>query len=196
MKTDYRTDSSPGTSPRRRWHARSLRVATATAAGLCLAVAGPLVAAASPASAASHGLLDVGHAGRYGAVLTNAAGDSLYTLDNSQGKQVCTGRCLGFWPPVVVSRSTTHVDLGPGVTGQVGFMPLNSKSKLVTFDGYPLYTFIKDTKAGQANGEGVVAFGGTWELLRPSALVAAPAASAAAAAAPKTTTTKAYGSGY
>ncbi|HET9058643.1 MAG TPA: hypothetical protein VFN61_01885 [Acidimicrobiales bacterium] len=119
----------------------------------------------------------------------NSRGFSLYTLSNSANKMVCTGKCLSFWPPVVVSKSTTHIDLGPGVTGEVGFLPLTKTTKEVTFDGYPLYTFVKDTGPGQSHGEGVVAFGGTWELIRPAALVA-PATKAAASG---TTTTTAYG---
>jgi predicted lipoprotein with Yx(FWY)xxD motif len=44
-------------------------------------------------------------------------------------------------------------------------------TKQVTFDGCPLYTFVKDTGAGQTHGEGIVAFGGTWGLLRASSLI-------------------------
>jgi predicted lipoprotein with Yx(FWY)xxD motif len=32
----------------------------------------------------------------------------------------------------------------------------------VTYGGHPLYFFAKDTKAGDARGEGIVHFGGTW----------------------------------
>ena len=34
--------------------------------------------------------------------------------------------------------------------------------KQVTYGGHPLYFFAKDTKAGDARGEGIVHFGGTW----------------------------------
>jgi predicted lipoprotein with Yx(FWY)xxD motif len=35
----------------------------------------------------------------------------------------------------------------------------------VTYNHHPLYTFVKDTKKGQTNGEGVNAFGGKWDAV-------------------------------
>jgi len=35
----------------------------------------------------------------------------------------------------------------------------------VTYDKHPLYTFVKDTKKGQTNGEGLNAFGAEWYAL-------------------------------
>jgi hypothetical protein len=47
----------------------------------------------------------------------------------------------------------------------------------VTYNHHPLYTFVKDTKAGQTNGEGVNAFGATWNAVSPAgAKVAKPSA--------------------
>jgi predicted lipoprotein with Yx(FWY)xxD motif len=38
----------------------------------------------------------------------------------------------------------------------------------VVLNGHPLYTFKMDTAPGQINGEGVVAFGGTWTVVDQS----------------------------
>ena len=38
----------------------------------------------------------------------------------------------------------------------------------VTYNGHPVYTFSKDTKAGDVNGEGINAFGGIWYAAGPS----------------------------
>jgi hypothetical protein len=38
----------------------------------------------------------------------------------------------------------------------------------VTYNHHPLYTFVKDTKAGQTNGEGVSAFGAVWNAMSPA----------------------------
>jgi predicted lipoprotein with Yx(FWY)xxD motif len=121
----------------------------------------------------------------FGEVLTNSRGFSLYGLSNELGgKLACIGKCLQFWPPVLVGKKVKKVSLGAGVSGEVGFVTRSATTKQVTFDGYPLYTFVKDTAAGQAHGEGLSAFGGTWGLIRASSLVLP-------AAAPSTTTTTA-----
>ena len=38
----------------------------------------------------------------------------------------------------------------------------------VTYNHHPLYTFAKDKKAGQTNGEGVNAFGAEWYVISPA----------------------------
>jgi predicted lipoprotein with Yx(FWY)xxD motif len=38
----------------------------------------------------------------------------------------------------------------------------------VTYNHHPLYTFVKDTKKGQTNGEGLSAFGAKWYAVSPA----------------------------
>ena len=38
----------------------------------------------------------------------------------------------------------------------------------VTYNHHPLYTFVKDTKKGQTNGEGLNAFGANWYAVSPA----------------------------
>lgn len=40
-------------------------------------------------------------------------------------------------------------------------------SEQVTYDGHPLYRFADDQKAGDANGQGVDAFGAKWFVVDP-----------------------------
>jgi len=40
--------------------------------------------------------------------------------------------------------------------------------KQVTYDGHPLYRFVKDPNAGTTNGQGVSAFGGSWFAVSPA----------------------------
>jgi len=130
-------------------------------------------------SAGGPAFLQAANVGTFGQVLANSHGFTLYGLsDENGGKLACTGKCLQFWPPALVSTGVTKVSLGAGVTGAIGFVTRSATTKQVTFDGYPLYTFVKDTGAGQAHGEGVSAFGGTWGLLRASSLIV-PAKTAA-----------------
>jgi predicted lipoprotein with Yx(FWY)xxD motif len=178
-----------------RSHRALLARAAATTATVALAF-GSLVGAASsssaaPVSALGPALLKASNVPGFGEIVTNAHGLSLYGLSNEfGGKLACTGECLKFWPPVLVSKSTTKVSLGAGVAGQIGFVARSATTKQVTFDGYPLYTFVKDSGAGQTHGEGVAAFGGTWGLLRASSLIL-PTKPAGASSGTTTTTTAA-----
>ena len=179
-----------------RSHRALLARVGATTATVALAV-GSLVgpapsSSAAPVSAHDPALLKAGNVSGFGEILTNAHGFSLYGLsDEFGGKLACMGECLKFWPPVLVSKSATKVSLGAGVTGAIGFVARSATTKQVTFDGYPLYAFVKDTGPGQKHGEGVVAFGGTWGLLRASSLILP-----AKAAAPTSTTSTTAASGY
>lgn len=169
---------------------RALRSHAVAAASIVTLGLGFVVAAAPASSAASASvktpaLLQAANTTQYGEILTNSHGFSLYGLsDESGGKLACVGKCLQAWPPMLVATSVTKISLGPGVTGVIGFVKRSATTKQVTFDGFPVYTFIKGTAAGQAHGEGISAFGGTWGLLRASSLV-----TAAPAPAPTTTTT-------
>jgi len=168
--------------------------ATAGAASLALGSFVALAPASSATTTHDPAFLQAAAIGAYGEVLTDSHGFTVYGLSTEGGgKIVCKATCLKFWPPVLVSSSQKTVSLGAGVTGQIGFVARSATTKQVTFDGYPLYTFVKDTAPRQSHGEGVVKFGGTWELVRASDLVVPSTASKTAS---HTTTTTAASSGY
>jgi predicted lipoprotein with Yx(FWY)xxD motif len=106
------------------------------------------------------------------AVLTNAAGFTLYWFapDTSTASK-CTGSCATFWPPVKGPATA-----GSGVTGTLGTITRPDGSTQVTYDGHPLYTYAGDTAPGQANGNGKNLSGGVWHEVTVSG-GAAPAAS-------------------
>jgi len=76
---------------------------------------------------------------------------------------------------------------GPGLSGTLAVITRADGKRQVTYNGQPLYTFVRDTQAGAATGDGVTAFGGTFHLARPAGAAAAAAAPAAAAPAGPTT---------
>ncbi|HWE57140.1 MAG TPA: hypothetical protein VG435_16645 [Acidimicrobiales bacterium] len=97
-------------------------------------------------------------------VLTNAAGMVLYTYTaDSVGKSNCSGGCLKAWPAVGLPAGTSTAAGGPGVTG-LGTITRSDGTLQVTFQGFPLYTYIDDKQPGQVTGQGVVDAGGTWYL--------------------------------
>jgi predicted lipoprotein with Yx(FWY)xxD motif len=95
-------------------------------------------------------------------VLTTTKGRTLYSLSvEVNGKFICTGSCLSVWHPLTVPagiKPTGPVKLGTIVRPEGGIQ--------VTYKGRPLYRFDNDTKAGQANGEGIKDVG-TWHAATP-----------------------------
>jgi predicted lipoprotein with Yx(FWY)xxD motif len=116
------------------------------------------------------------------AVLTNAAGLTLYWFaPDTSTTSKCTGTCATYWPPVKGPATA-----GAGVTGKLGTITRADGSVQATYDGHPLYTYVADTAPGQAKGNGINASGGLWYEVRVSGS-AAPAAPAAPASSPAAT---------
>jgi predicted lipoprotein with Yx(FWY)xxD motif len=105
-------------------------------------------------------------------IVTNR-GFAVYTLtgDSKQHPEcVKANMCLMFWPPVKVS-SAKKLSKAPGIKGKLGVWQRNGFNQ-VTLNGHPLYHFSSDTGNGAATGEGIVAFGGTWHVVKASAVKA------------------------
>jgi len=95
-----------------------------------------------------------------GTIVVTSAGKTVYTL-TSGGQQVpCSGACLQVWPAVTLPAGTTNAT-GTGVKN-VG----TASGGSVTINGAPVYTFSGDAKAGDAAGEGINSFGGTWNVVK------------------------------
>ena len=96
-----------------------------------------------------------------GSVLVDAKAKTLYTLTNDGKAVPCTGQCAALWPPLLTTAGSKPKG-GPGVTG-LGTVP---GGRQVTHTGTPLYRYSGDTRAGQANGEGLSDFGGVWHVVK------------------------------
>jgi predicted lipoprotein with Yx(FWY)xxD motif len=106
----------------------------------------------------------------YSNVRATASQVSLYALSTESGGVLhCTGSCLSIWPPLLVANSVTSVQVGLGVDGTIGFVARSSTMKQVTDNGFPVYTYLGDSGPAQSNGEGIVADGGTWDLVSATA---------------------------
>ena len=103
-------------------------------------------------------------------VLTNAQGFAVYSFaPDTMTKSDCNGACAAAWPPVKGPATA-----GAGLTGKLGTIERSDGSTQATYNGHPLYTFVKDTGPGTDTGNGVNAFGGLWHALTASGS-AAPA---------------------
>jgi predicted lipoprotein with Yx(FWY)xxD motif len=111
-------------------------------------------------------------------LLTDAKGFAVYSFaPDTMTKSDCDGACAAAWPPV-----KGPVTAGAGLTGQLGTIKRSDGSTQATYNGHPLYTFVKDTGPGTDTGNGLDAFGGLWHALTASGSAApAPAPSGSSA---------------
>jgi len=109
-------------------------------------------------------------------VVVNAQGRTLYALSpETTHHLLCkSSECLSHWPPLTVPSSKTKLKAGPGVHGPLGILRRSNGSFQVTLRGLPLYRYAEDHAKGQANGQGLESFGGTWHAVTGSASAAAP----------------------
>lgn len=93
-------------------------------------------------------------------VLVNGAGMTVYTYDKDEagsGKSSCVAACAKNWPPVIAQGSPRP---------PYSVLTRADGSKQLAHGGRPLYTFIKDKKAGDRTGDGV---GGVWHVISVAA---------------------------
>jgi predicted lipoprotein with Yx(FWY)xxD motif len=102
-----------------------------------------------------------------GSILVDSSGRTLYLFKADVGdKSACAGACASAWPPLLATGKPTA---GTGVTAsKLGTITRSDGKRQVTYNGHPLYTFIKDTKPGQTTGQGVTAFGAAWFAMTPA----------------------------
>lgn len=94
-------------------------------------------------------------------VLTNSAGMTLYTFDRDatgSGKSVCNGPCAANWPPLMAAADAK-------ASGDYAIVTRDDGGKQWAYKGKPLYLWIKDTKPGDATGEGMA--NNTWHVAKP-----------------------------
>jgi predicted lipoprotein with Yx(FWY)xxD motif len=105
--------------------------------------------------------------GKLGVILVNGAGRTLYMFVRDKQKKVtCTGSCAVIWPPLKLKSGQK-----PTAGGAVKKSLLGMDGRVVTYNKWPLYTYITDHKPGQATGQGINNSGGLWYVLSPSGKV-------------------------
>ena len=122
--------------------------------------------AATPASATAAARIGVASTG-LGHVVVNGSGRTLYIFEkDSNGMSACNGACAAYWPPLVSNGKP--VALAGVNQSLVGTTKRADGSEQVTYNGWPVYTFIGDKQAGQTSGEGLTDFGASWDALTPA----------------------------
>ncbi|MCR6489766.1 SCO0930 family lipoprotein [Amycolatopsis sp. OK19-0408] len=112
---------------------------------------------AAPASNESK--LVVADVANVGQVITDQNGMTLYRFDKDTAKPPksnCDGDCAKAWPPVLATGDVQVQGVDKNLVGKV---TRSDGTEQVTVGGWALYRYAKDTKAGEATGQGV---GGAW----------------------------------
>lgn len=110
-----------------------------------------------------------------GTVLVTNKGYALYTFPPDAASRVsCTGGCADAWPPLLVPDGDTTA-AGAGVRpGLLGTLTTQDGNRVVTYHGWPLYTYLGDARPGRAAGQGADDDGGYWYVMRPSGQIIRP----------------------
>jgi predicted lipoprotein with Yx(FWY)xxD motif len=105
--------------------------------------------------------------GNLGKILVDSKGDTVYLFQkDTSTKSTCTGSCASQWPPV---RATGKPTVGSGLSAsKIGTTPRSDGQPQVTYNGHPLYLYAGDSSTGDANGQGINAYGALWYVVSTS----------------------------
>jgi predicted lipoprotein with Yx(FWY)xxD motif len=146
----------------KRYQVRLLGVALVVALGLVVAGGASARTTGSPA-------VKTGNVKGLGVVLVNAKGRTLYVFMPDKHKRVtCTGSCAKFWPPLKWQGSGKPTAGGSAKGKLLGSDKNPSGGRVVTYNKWPLYTYVGDKAAGKATGQGLDASGGKWYVITPA----------------------------
>jgi predicted lipoprotein with Yx(FWY)xxD motif len=110
---------------------------------------------------------------KYGVILVNSKGLTLYMFARDHQKKVtCTSKaCVALWPPLKVKKGQKPTAGGAAKKSLLGVDKSPDGYRVVTYKGWPLYTYVTDTKSGQTTGQGLNSAGGKWYVLSASGKV-------------------------
>jgi predicted lipoprotein with Yx(FWY)xxD motif len=97
-----------------------------------------------------------------GKVLVDKEGRTLYlyTKDTQNKPSTCEGACATTWPPETASGTPSA---GTGLeTSKLTVVKRTDGTEQLAYNGWPLYRYAKDAKAGDQTGQGV---SGVWYVV-------------------------------
>jgi predicted lipoprotein with Yx(FWY)xxD motif len=111
---------------------------------------------------------------KYGEYLTDSQGKALYLFEaDTRGKKkqgtaavsTCYDDCAEAWPPLIAEGEPKAGDKVKA--GRLGTIERKDGKQQVTYNGWPLYYFVKDQGPGDVKGQDVEGFGAEWYLVTP-----------------------------
>ncbi len=192
MRSDENQAPFAGAQSRARGARRATLAVTITALAALLAACGssksPTTSSSEPTSStastsstpstsstttsATPTVLAVSNLPKLGHVLVDSQGHTLYIFEpDAHSKVTCTGGCAQLWPPLKLKEGAKASGAVQVRSSLLGSDPDPEGGRVVTYDGWPLYTYQADTGAGQATGQGIETNGGLWYVISPTGTV-------------------------
>lgn len=132
----------------------------------------PPSTSSTPSSSSGAGTVSTRTIKPYGPVLVNSAGHTLYVFAPDKAKKVtCVSACATIWPPAKLASGAKPAASGQVKASLLGSDPDPSGGRVVTYNGWPLYTYVTDSAPGVAHGEALKSAGGLWYVISPSGKV-------------------------
>jgi predicted lipoprotein with Yx(FWY)xxD motif len=112
------------------------------------------------------GIVSAAKVGDLGMVLVDSQGLTLYDFHKDKGgTSACYGACAGAWPPLLTEGNPQAQ--GAADRSMLGTTKRKDGTLQVTYNGWPLYTYVADQAPGEANGNDIDQFGAEWYALQP-----------------------------
>ena len=104
-----------------------------------------------------------------GKILVNSSGKTLYMFVPDKDKKVtCVSTCAKIWPPLKLAGGAKATAAGGAKQALLGSDSDPAGGRVVTYNHWPLYLYLGDSKAGVAYGQALNLNGGLWYVLSPS----------------------------
>src|SRR5918996_4968932 len=117
--------------------------------------------------------IQVKSAAQYGQYLADGFGRPLYLFkadtrggEGREAKSDCYDDCAKSWPPVLSSDAPKAT--GPVQQNLLGTFARKDGSLQVTYNGWPLYRYVRDVGPDAVTGHDIEDFGEEWYLVTPS----------------------------
>jgi predicted lipoprotein with Yx(FWY)xxD motif len=144
-----------------------LRIALGAALVSALVIAGGSWAASGTRHVMKPATVQTRTIKKLGTVLVNSRGFTLYIfVPDHHAKVTCKGGCAAVWPPLKVKAGQK-----PSAGGAAKKKLLGLDGRVVTYNHWPLYTYVIDKRPGQAKGQAVKDSFGLWYVISPSGKV-------------------------
>jgi len=146
----------------------------AAAVAVCVVTAGAMATGSQNRSVSKSAVVKISTRmlPKLGTVLVNSKGLTLYMFVPDKRKKVtCVHACAVIWPPVKLGKGQKPAASGKARASLLGSDANPAGGRVVTYNGWPLYTYLTDTAPGQARGQALNLNGGLWYVLSASGKV-------------------------